>query len=389
MDAAAPSLDPALQHLIDQVRQAHDEGTALEIRGGATKAFYGNPPTGQCLDTRGLQGILQYEPSELVVRVRAGTSLAELEAVLEPHGQCLPFEPPRLGPPGTATVGGMVATALAGPARAAVGGVRDYVLGTSVINGRGQWLHFGGQVMKNVAGYDVSRLMVGAMGILGVLSDVSIKVLPRAVATATLRFESDEAQALERMNEWAGQPLPVHATAWWNGTLVVRLSGAQAAVQTAAGLMSQRGGELVDPSLAHTFWQGLRDQSDEYFVSAQSAVAQGARLWRLSVPDTTGPLPLEGDTLIEWSGAQRWLCTPADPEEVRAVAQHYGGHATVYRAAQLTSVSMSDPTSDPTSTVRPQAFSPLSPPLMRLHRQLKAAFDPKGIFNPGRLYPDL
>ena len=190
MDAVDPPLDPALQHLIDQVRQAHDEGTALEIRGGATKAFYGNPPSGQCLDTRGLQGILQYEPSELVVRVRAGTSLAELEAVLEPHGQCLPFEPPRLGPPGTATVGGMVATALAGPARAAVGGVRDYVLGTSVINGRGQWLHFGGQVMKNVAGYDVSRLMVGAMGILGVLSDVSIKVLPRAVDRKSTRLNS-------------------------------------------------------------------------------------------------------------------------------------------------------------------------------------------------------
>mgnify|MGYP003339994425 CR=1 FL=1 len=277
------------------------------------------------------------------------------------------------------------ATDVEAPAVAQRGAVRDHLLGCTLINGQGQLLRFGGAVMKNVAGYDVSRLMVGAMGILGVLSDVSIKVLPRAVATATLRFESDEAQALERMNEWAGQPLPVHATAWWNGTLVVRLSGAQAAVQTAAGLMSQRGGELVDPSLAHTFWQGLRDQSDEYFVSAQSAVAQGARLWRLSVPDTTGPLPLEGDTLIEWSGAQRWLCTPADPEEVRAVAQHHGGHATVYRAAQLTSVSMSDPTAEQ----RPQAFSPLSPTLMQLHRQLKAAFDPKGIFNPGRLYPDL
>lgn len=385
MDAVAPPLDPALQHLVDQVRQAHDEGTALEIRGGATKAFYGNPPSGQCLDTRGLQGILQYEPSELVVRVRAGTPLVELEALLDQHGQCLPFEPPRLGPPGTGTVGGMVATALAGPARAAVGGVRDYVLGASVINGRGQWLHFGGQVMKNVAGYDVSRLMVGAMGILGVLSDVSIKVLPRPVATATLRFESDEAQALNHMNTWASQPLPVHATAWWNGTLVVRLSGAQAAVQSALGLMSKRGGDAVDPPLAQMFWQGLRDQSDEYFVGAQSALTKGARLWRLSVPDTAGPLGLEGDTLIEWSGAQRWLCTQADPQEVRAVAQRHGGHATLYRTAVRTP----DNTFDSTSELRMGAFCALSPTLMRLHRQIKGAFDPKGIFNPGRLYPDL
>ncbi len=367
------ALDPALRALCDQVMQAHEDGTPLEIRGGATKAFYGNTPVGQCLDTRGLQGVLQYEPSELVVTVRAGTPLAELEALLEQHGQCLPFEPPRLGTSGAGTVGGMVAAGLAGPARAAVGGVRDFVLGASVINGRGQWLHFGGQVMKNVAGYDISRLMAGSMGILGVLTNVSLKVLPRPLATATVRFESDEASALERMNAWAAQPLPVHASAWWNGTLVVRLSGAQAAVQSALKHMSGEGAEVVDPDLALNFWQGLRDQRDEYFEAAESALAQGARLWRISVPDTSGPLNLEGDTLMEWGGALRWLCTDAPAQVVRGAAELHGGHATVYRSVDRDIA----------------AFSALSSPLSRLHRQLKAAFDPKGLFNRGRLIPDL
>ena len=362
--------DPALQRVIDQVRQAHDAGTPLEIRGGGTKAFYGNPPTGQCLDLRDLRGILQYEPSELVVTVRSGTPLVELEDALHAQGQCLAFEPPRLGPDPTGTVGGMVAAGLAGPARASVGGVRDYVLGASLINGRGELLHFGGQVMKNVAGYDVSRLLAGSMGILGVLSDVSLKVLPLPVATTTLRFDADEVEALERMNAWAGQPLPLHATAWWNGTLVVRLSGASAAVQSAA---RQLGGELVDPQLADGFWRGLRDQTDEYFTAAETAVAAGARLWRLSVPDTAEPLNLGDDTLMEWGGAQRWLVTDTSAQRVRDAARRVGGHATVYRS-QDRSVA---------------AFSPLEEPLARLHRQLKAAFDPKGIFNPGRLYQDL
>lgn len=367
--------DPALQRVVEQVQQAHAQGTPLEIRGGGTKRFYGHAlPAGsaptQVLDTRALQGVLQYEPSELVVTVRTGTPLAELEALLDAHGQCLAFEPPRLGDPGASTVGGMVAAGLAGPSRAAVGGVRDFVLGASLLNGRGEWLHFGGQVMKNVAGYDVSRLLAGSMGVLGVITDVSLKVLPRPVATTTLRFDCDEAEALERMNGWAGQPWPIHATAWWNGTLVVRLSGAQAAVRFARDRL---GGEPVDAELARAFWQGLRDQTDEYFVSAASSVAQGGRLWRLSVPDTTGPLMLRGDTLLEWGGAQRWLCTDASPEQVRDVAHRHGGHATVYRA--------DSPHGD--------VFSALSSPLARVHRQLKAAFDPRGIFNPGRLYADL
>ncbi len=370
--AGHEALDPALRRIVEQVQQAHAQGTPLEIRGGGTKRFYGNATpedkaSMEILDTRALQGVLQYEPSELVVTVRTGTPLAELEALLDTQGQCLAFEPPRLGDPGVGTVGGMVAAGLAGPSRAAVGGVRDFVLGASMINGRGEWLHFGGQVMKNVAGYDVSRLLAGSMGVLGVITDVSLKVLPRPVATATLRFDCDEAEALERMNGWAGQPWPIHATAWWNGTLVVRLSGAHAAVRFARDRL---GGELVDAELARAFWQGLRDQTDEYFEAAASSVAQGGRLWRLSVPDTTGPLNLQGDTLMEWGGAQRWLCTDAPPEEVRDLVDRRGGHAALYRA-------------EPPHV---DVFSALSSPLTRVHRQLKAAFDPRGIFNPGRLY---
>ncbi len=220
---------------------------------------------------RALQGISSYEPTELVVTVRAGTPLAELEAALDEKGQCLAFEPPRFEDPDYpgikgGTVGGMVAAGLSGPSRAAMGAVRDHVLGLTLLNGKAEVLSFGGQVMKNVAGYDVSRLMVGALGVLGVICEVSLKVLPRPAATATLRFEMDQASAVQRLNEWGGQPLPLHASAWWNGLLVLRLSGAMAAVNAAAARL---GGEVVDPDLAAGFWAGLRDQEDEYFVNAR------------------------------------------------------------------------------------------------------------------------
>jgi len=360
--------DPALQRLIDQVATARDQKAALDIRGGSTKAFYGETPRGEPLDVRPLRGISSYEPSELVVSVRAGTPLAELEAALAEKGQCLPFEPPRFGP-GT-TVGGMVAAGLAGPARATAGGVRDYVLGVTLLNGRGEVLTFGGQVMKNVAGYDVSRLLAGSMGILGVICEVSLKVLPVAPARRTLRFELDQATALQRLNEWGGQPLPLNASAWWDGMLVLRLAGAQAAVQAARDKL---GGEAIDEPLASTFWQGLRDHGDEYFDAAAGAVGRGETLWRLSVPQTAAPLALSGAVLVEWGGAQRWLVGTEPAAQVRAVASAAGGHATVFRS----------------SGVRGGVFAPLSAPLARIHRELKTAFDPDRVFNPGRLYPEL
>jgi glycolate oxidase FAD binding subunit len=363
--------DAALQALVDRVQAARSSKTSLNICGGNTKTFYGETPRGEPLDLRGLAGISSYEPSELVVTARAGTPLAELESALAEKGQCLPFEPPRFGAGGT--VGGMVAAGLAGPARAAVGGVRDYVLGAVLLNGRAEVLSLGGQVIKNVAGYDLSRVLAGSLGTLGVICEVSLKVLPVAPASLTLRIEAEQASAITRVNEWGGQPLPLNASAWWDGMLVLRLSGAAAAVQAA---QQKIGGEVIDATMAHAFWTGLRDHSDEFFAGAAKAVDSGAGLWRLSVPATTPPLKLPGEQLLEWGGAQRWICTSAPAALLRDAAAAAGGHAVLFRAHNkngLTVVSR---------------FAPLKPPLERIHREMKRAFDPDGIFNPGRLYAD-
>jgi glycolate oxidase FAD binding subunit len=310
--------------------------------------------------------------------VRAGTPLAELEAVLAEKGQCLAFEPPRFAPGGNdsgtvppgGTVGGMVAAGLSGPSRAAVGAVRDHVLGATLLNGRAEVLSFGGQVMKNVAGYDVSRVLAGSMGVLGAICEVSLKVLPQPAATATLRFEMDQARALRQLNEWAGRPLPLHASAWWQGLLVLRLSGAAAAVRSAAQSL---GGEVLPPDLATAFWTGLRDQGDEYFVNVRTALDAGATLWRLSLPQTAPPLALDGDSLVEWGGAQRWLCTRLPAATVRDAAAAAGGHATLFMGHDRSA----------------GVFAPLQSPLDRIHRELKRAFDPDGVFDAGRLYPGL
>ena len=370
--SAAAMQDPALARLIDQVRAAKARKASLDIRGCGSKAFYGEAARGsEPLALRELAGISSYEPSELVVTVRAGTPLVELEEALAEKNQCLAFEPPRFGPDSAAgTVGGMVAAGLAGPARAAVGGVRDFVLGATLLNGRAEVLSFGGQVMKNVAGYDVSRLLAGSLGVLGVILEVSIKVLPKAPASTTLRFDLDEAEALRRLHTWGGEPLPLNASAWWERALVVRLAGATAAVQAAA---KKLGGEVIEPALADTFWRGLRDHRDEFFTSAEKAAQGSASLWRLGVPATTPPLKLPGEQLVEWGGAQRWLCTGAPALAVREAAAAVGGHATLFRARDK-SVGV---------------FAPLTTPLARIHRELKLAFDPDRLFNPGRLYPGL
>lgn len=360
--------DAALARLIDQVLSARAAQGALCIRGGGSKNFYGNACQGEPLDMRALAGISSYEASELVVTARAGTPLAELEAELDAQGQHLAFEPPRLGPGGT--VGGMVAAGLSGPARAAAGSLRDHLLGATLLNGRGELLRFGGQVMKNVAGYDVARVLSGSMGILGAICEVSLKVLPRPAATATLRFECEQAQALAQLNAWAGAPWPLHASAWWRGTLVLRLAGAQAAVAAAC---RQLGGESVAPDVATVFWRGLRDQQDEFFADAGAAIAGGAALWRLGLPQTAAPITLPGDQLVEWGGAQRWLCTAVPAAQVRMAAAAVGGHATLFHAQPK----------------QAEAFHPLTAPLMRFHRELKKAFDPDRVFNRGRLYPEL
>ncbi len=343
--------------LRERVLAAAVDKTPLRIRGGGTKDFYGNKPEGTLLDTTNHTGIVAYEPTELVVTVRAGTRLAELEAALVEKGQMLAFEPPHFG---VATVGGSVAAGLSGPRRATAGSVRDFVLGVKLLDGKGEILSFGGQVMKNVAGYDVSRLMAGAMGTLGLLLEVSLKVLPKPHAEATLRLELPQDKAIETMNRWGGQPLPVSATCWSEGLLTVRLSGARAAV---AAAREKLGGEAVAD--AEVFWRAVREQQMDFFSGAQA-------LWRLSLPSNTAPLDLPGNPLIEWGGALRWLTFDGPAEIVRETAARAGGHATLFRGGDKSA----------------GVFQPLPGPLMQIHGSLKRSFDPQGLFNPGRLYSD-
>lgn len=370
-------MDQALAQITERVRAAVADQTPLRIRGGGTKDFHGRGLHGDVLDTRQLSGITSYEPSELVITARAGTPLAELEAALAAKGQCLPFEPPHFGP--GATVGGMVAAGLSGPARASVGAVRDYVLGVSLINGKAEPLTFGGQVMKNVAGYDVSRLMAGSWGTLGLLTEVSLKVLPVAPAEATLRFECNQADALRKLHAWGGQPLPLNASCWVQdggvGTLYVRLRGAVAAVQAACKSM---GGTHLDnatttPNNALD-WSACRDHTLPWF--AQRAQQPDLALWRLSLPATAPvlPLPAAAQPLVEWHGALRWVQAPASAgDALRAAAEAVGGSASVFVAASAYPESASG------------QFDPKSAALAQIHARVKQAFDPAGIFNPGRL----
>ncbi len=344
----------------DRIRAAAADGSALCLRGGGSKDFYGGPPRGEAFDTRAHAGIVAYEPTELYVTARCGTPLVELEAVLAAKGQFLAFEPPRFS---GATVGGMLAAGLSGPRRAAAGAVRDFVLGVKLIDGEGRLLSFGGQVMKNVAGYDLSRLMAGSMGCLGLIAEVSLKVLPKPVAEVTLRFEMPQANALEALNAWGGKPLPVTASCWQAGLLTLRLSGARAAVQAARGKL---GGEALGEAEAAAFWEARRDISDAFFAGPEP-------LWRLSVP-SVAPVLDEAQS-VEWGGAQRWWRSGRPAAELRALAERAGGHATLFRRGGRG------------DDVFP--FHPPAPAILGLHRRLKEAFDPKGILNPGRLMADL
>jgi glycolate oxidase FAD binding subunit len=345
-----------IEAFAEKIREASARGTALRLRGGGSKDFYGNELRGEILDTRRYAGIAAYEPTELVVTVRCGTPLHELEAILLANHQMLPFEPPHFGP--EATVGGCVAAGLSGPRRAAAGALRDFVLGLKLVDGRGQSLVFGGQVMKNVAGYDVSRLVAGSLGTLGLIAEVSLKLAPRPQAEATLRLQAPQARALETMNRWAGQPLPVTASAWCDGELTVRLSGSAEGVRAAAARI---GGTPVNGE----YWTGIREQSDAFFAGPEP-------LWRLAVPSASPSIDLEGRQLVEWGGGLRWLKTKANPTVIRDAARRLKGHATLFRGEDKSA----------------GCFSPLEPVLGRVHRELKSAFDPAGIFNPGRMYAE-
>jgi glycolate oxidase FAD binding subunit len=350
----------------ERIARATESGAPLRIRGGGTKDWYGQTLQGEILDTRAFSGIVAYDPAELVITARSGTPLAEIEARLREHNQMLPFEPPHFGR--GATLGGCIAAGLAGPRRAWTGAPRDFVLGAVVMNGRGQVLHFGGQVVKNVAGYDVSRLLAGSLGTLGLILQLSIKVLPRPVTEATLKFDMHATDGVRKLNEWGGHPLPITGSAWRDGTLALRLAGAEAAVKTARNSL---GGEVVDAVEADRFWIGMREQTDPFFAVIEPRSA----LWRLALPSIAEPLHLPGAQLMEWGGAQRWWITDTDPQTVRISAKQAGGHATIFRAGSAY---------DRNAGV----FTPLPAPLMKMHRGLKAAFDPARIFNRARLYPD-
>ena len=350
--------------LQDRIRAAAADHRPLCIRGGATKDFYGEPIAGEPLDVRELAGIVAYAPGELVVTARGGTPLADVENVLAENGQILAFEPPQHGP-GT-TLGGVVAAGFSGPRRAHAGAVRDFVLGVRIIDGTGEALAFGGQVIKNVAGFDVSRLMTGALGTLGVLTEVSLKCLPRPRAEVTRSIDCSGADALRLVNEWGGKPLPVSATCWHGGRLWVRQSGAPAAIASAGAII---GGRETD---GDAFWRSLRNQTLDFFVPA---LRGAATLWRLSVRSTAPWADLQGEQLVEWGGALRWLITQdaSAAATIRAWSAEHGGHATLFRGPDKSA----------------GAFHPLPAPVFALHQRLKQVFDPRRILNRGRVFAGL
>ena len=365
--ATTPHDHDASEALAERIRQANVTGTPLRIVGGETRGFYGRPVAGEVLSTAEHRGITFYDPVELVVSVRSGTPLAELETALAEQGQMLPFEPPRFGE--TSTVGGMVATGLSGPRRPWAGSVRDFVLGVRVIGHEGIEQRFGGQVMKNVAGYDLSRLMVGAQGTLGLLTEVTFKVLPLPGASRSLRLDISLEEARNRLADWGREPLPISAAAWLDGALHIRLEGGPSSV---AATRERLGGDDLDDG----FWPALRDMALDFFNGDATTRASDRPLWRLSLPHRTASLGLtdapEATMLHDWAGAQCWARSAIDAETLRNACRRVDGHAT-YLGAR-------------TGSGSDAPFTPLPTVLLKYHRNLKTELDPKGIFNPGRLY---
>jgi len=355
------------QQLAQQVQQAFEQKTALSIVGRNSKAFYGRnderAASAETLDVSGHCGVLNYEPTELVITARAGTPLAEIEALLDNNGQMLPFEPPAFSE--SATIGGTIACNLSGPRRAHAGAARDLVLGCKIINGKGEIMSFGGEVMKNVAGYDVSRLMAGAMGTLGVLLEVSLKVLPKAEMEVTQQFACSPSEALNRIHTWSQTPLPISASSYHGAVLRVRFSGATKAVNAAIETV---GGETMAED--KQYWHSLKEQQLDFFISDKP-------LWRISVASDVESLGLPADydnddCLYEWGGALRWLKSDVPAEVIQHAVAKLDGHASLFRQPGGSSI-----------------FQPLTPGMMRIHQNLKQAFDPENILNPGKLYPEL
>lgn len=352
---------PLLQEWRDRIRLAAQEKSPLLLQGSGSKSFYGESIEGELMDLRAHQGIVSYDPSELVVTVCGGTPLIELEKTLAENNQFLPFEPPHFGE--NATVAGCVAAGLAGPRRASAGGVQDFVLGAHLLDGTGEHLRFGGQVMKNVAGYDVSRLLCGALGSLGIITQLSLKVLPKPEQELTVKLEINQIEALQLINNLSAQPLPISASTWVAGQLYIRLSGAPSPIDVAVQAI---GGESLAPAEAESFWQNIKEQTHPFFHSQANKT-----LWRLSVPSTSDPVLTDHDQLIEWGGALRWTHSDKDAHEIRTEVAKIGGSATAFRQ----------------SSSFVSYFHPLAPINLKIQQRLKEKFDPAGIFNPGRIYP--
>jgi glycolate oxidase FAD binding subunit len=360
-----------LAHAAAIIREANTQSRSLEITGSGSKAFYGHPVhADQTLSTLAYAGIVDYDPTELVVVVRSGTLIKDLESVLAEAHQMLAFEPPRFD--GKGSVGGMMATGLSGPRRMTAGAAKDFVLGMTVLDSLATPMRYGGTVMKNVAGYDLSRLHTGALGTLGLIVDISLKVLPMPPAEETICFSVSAEESIQWTNAWLGQPLPISATSWANGQLAVRLSGAVAAVTSAR---EKLGGERMAADQAKAFWSSLRDQQDSFFqISPTSPQA----LWRVALPSVTPHLAgLGGQQWIEWAGACRWVRTDLPAPEIRQMVQSHGGHATLFRRG-LNDRQQTD-----------SAFTSLSTSIHKIHQRIKHELDPNRIFNRGRLYPDL
>jgi glycolate oxidase FAD binding subunit len=377
--------NPEIDVFREQILQAAKTSTPLSIEGGATKSWYGNANNFTKLNTRAYSGILEYQPEELVITACSGTPLKEIETALAEKNQVLAFEPPSFGE--TATFGGVIAAGLAGPGRISNGNLRDFVLGARIMDGKGQDLSFGGQVMKNVAGYDVSRLMPGSLGTLALLLEASVKVLPKPAATATLRCHISQAHAHQLLNEWAGQPLPLSASCWIgaadseeHGELSIRLSGAIAAVHAAIPLMNASiDAKELDPVIAQTFWSHLREQQLSPFTNLDPEET----LYRLALPAACGPMRLpnmSNEVVLEWHGQQRWWKGPSDDATfatIKALANANGGHAVRFRQG-----SNVDPTNQRFTKLSEQTYSQA---LEAVQTRLRAAFDPIGIFATNRL----
>jgi len=346
------------ENLREQILKARKKEQKLNIVGGGTKAFMGRAADSHA-DTLKLSkhtGIVEYHPVELIMTVRAGTTIKDIEAALAEEGQCLHFEPPRFGD--ASTLGGTLACNLSGPARPWSGSVRDQVLGVRLLNGKGEHLRFGGQVMKNVAGYDTSRLQAGAMGTLGAITEVSLKVMPKPAMTLTLVEDMALNDVIKYMNQRAGEPKPITGAAWVDGKVYLRLSGAKSAVEATAEKWS---GDVMEQGGA--FWQQLQHMQHDFFAGDEP-------LWRFSIGATAANPDLDGPWLIDWAGSQRWYRGAADSAKLESMAQQAGGQVTLFRGGDRT---------DEVMHHQPQA-------LKTIQQRLKKSFDPDGLFNPGRLY---